>query len=222
MDYSLENHKSYIGKHVSELPTPSLVIKLPILKKNLNALHSDVEKLGIGFRPHIKTLKSLEVTRLMLAGGKYKGIIASTIPEIQGSLPLVKEGILEECLYGLPVYPGVLPRLAELRKSLRIFLMVDNEQQISFLEQSDSSKQPWDIFIKLDVGSHRAGVAANSDALNRLVERAEKSPAVNIYGFYCHAGHSYAGRSRNEAEELLNVETEISLSRSAAHLQQMW
>ncbi|KAF5003450.1 hypothetical protein FDECE_10000 [Fusarium decemcellulare] len=206
MDYSLENHKSYIGKHVSELPTPSLVIKLPILKKNLSALHRDVEKLGIGFRPHIKTLKSLEVTRLMLAGGKYRGIIASTIPEIQGSLPLVKEGILEECLYGLPVYPGVLPRLVELRKSLRILLMVDNEQQILFLEQSDSSKQPWEIFVKLDVGSHRAGVAANSDALTRLVERAEKSPAVNIYGFYCHAGHSYAGRSRNEAEELLNVE----------------
>lgn len=32
----------------------------------------------------------------MMADGKYRGIIASTIPEIQGALPLVKEGILEE------------------------------------------------------------------------------------------------------------------------------
>ncbi|KAF4966242.1 hypothetical protein FSARC_6041 [Fusarium sarcochroum] len=212
MDHSLENHKSYIGKSISELPTPSLVINLPVLKKNIDTLHRDVEKLDIGFRPHVKTLKSLEVTRLMLAGGKYKGIIASTIPEIQGALPLVKEGLLEECLYGLPVYPGVLPRLVELRKTLRVMLMVDNEQQISFLEKSDSNKEPWDIFIKLDVGSHRAGVASNSDALHRLVERAEKSPAVSIYGFYCHAGHSYAGRSRNEAEELLNVEVSSVLS----------
>jgi hypothetical protein len=31
----------------------------------------------------------------MMADGKYRGIIASTIPEIQGALPLVKEGILE-------------------------------------------------------------------------------------------------------------------------------
>lgn len=84
--------------------------------------------------------------------------------------------------------------------------MVDNEQQVSFLEESASSKQPWDIFIKLDVGSHRAGVELKSDSLHRLVERAEKSPAVNIYGFYCHAGHSYGGRSRQEAEETLNVE----------------
>ncbi|WZH43307.1 D-serine dehydratase [Fusarium acuminatum] len=212
MDYSLENHKSYIGKPISELPTPSLVINLPVLKKNIDTLHRDVEKLGIGFRPHIKTLKCVEVTRLMLAGGKYRGIVASTIPEIQGALPLVKEGILEECLYGLPVYPSVLPRLAKLRESLRIMLMIDNEQQVSFLEESTTSKIPWDVMIKLDVGSHRAGIASNSNELNRLVERAEKSSAVSIYGFYCHAGHSYGGRSREEAEETLNVEVSSVLS----------
>ncbi|KAG5746793.1 hypothetical protein H9Q69_010342 [Fusarium xylarioides] len=212
MDYSLENHKAYIGKHVSELPTPSLVVNLPVLKTNVETLHRDVEKLGIGFRPHVKTLKSLEVTRLMMADGKYRGIIASTIPEIQGALPLVKEGILEECLYGLPVYPGILPRLIELRKSLRIMLMVDNEQQVEFLEESASSKQPWDVFIKLDVGSRRAGVEANSAALNRLVERAQKSSAISIYGFYCHAGHSYGGRSRDEAEKTLNIEVSSVLA----------
>ncbi|KAH7216694.1 related to D-serine dehydratase [Fusarium oxysporum] len=212
MDYSLENHKAYIGKHVLELPTPSLVVNLPVLKTNVETLHRDVEKLGIGFRPHVKTLKSLEVTRLMMADGKYRGIIASTIPEIKGALPLVKEGILEECLYGLPVYPGILPRLIELRKSLRIMLMVDNEQQVEFLEESASSKQPWDVFIKLDVGSRRAGVEANSAALNRLVERAQKSSAISIYGFYCHAGHSYGGRSRDEAEKTLNIEVSSVLA----------
>ncbi|KAI1057416.1 hypothetical protein LB505_009005 [Fusarium chuoi] len=212
MDYSLENHKTYIGKHVSELPTPSLVVNLPVLKTNVETLHRDVEKLGIGFRPHVKTLKSLEVTRLMMADGKYRGIIASTIPEIQGALPLAKEGILEECLYGLPVYPGILPRLIELRRSLRIMLMVDNEQQVSFLEESASSNQPWDVFIKLDVGSRRAGVEANSAALNSLVERAQNSSAISIYGFYCHAGHSYGGRSRDEAEKTLNIEVSSVLA----------
>ena len=44
----------------------------------------------------LQTLQSLEVTRMMLAGGKYRGIVASTIPEIKGALPLVKEGILDE------------------------------------------------------------------------------------------------------------------------------
>lgn len=57
MDHSLENYKSYIGRSVNDLPTPSLLINLPLLKRNIQDLHDDVEKLGIAFRPHIKTLK---------------------------------------------------------------------------------------------------------------------------------------------------------------------
>lgn len=57
MDYCLEHHESFIGRPISELLTPSLVISLPVLKKNISALHRDVDELGIGFRPHMKTLK---------------------------------------------------------------------------------------------------------------------------------------------------------------------
>lgn len=32
----------------------------------------------------------------MLRGGRYRKIVASTVPEIEGSLPLVAEGILDE------------------------------------------------------------------------------------------------------------------------------
>ncbi|ETS76930.1 hypothetical protein PFICI_10804 [Pestalotiopsis fici W106-1] len=191
MDFSLEHHKDYIGRPIAELPTPSLIVSLPIVKKNIAALHKDVEDLGIDFRPHVKTLKTLEITRMMLGNGKYRSVVASTLAEIRGLLPLVKEGQLDE--------------LDALRQSLRITLMVDNEQQIDVLEAYSASK-PWDIFVKLDVGSHRAGVATESPALRSLVERAEKSIAANIYGFYCHAGHSYGGRSREAAEETLNVE----------------
>ena len=88
---------------------------------------------------------------------------------------------------------------------MRIILLVDNEQQISILETAGAI-QHWDIFIKLDVGSSRAGVRQGSPQLNSLVKRADESPAVSIYRFYCHAGHSYGGRSRDEAEAILKVE----------------
>jgi D-serine deaminase-like pyridoxal phosphate-dependent protein len=57
MDYSLQNHTSYIGRQVSELPTPSLIISKPVLERNTKALLDDVKRLGIAFRPHVKTLK---------------------------------------------------------------------------------------------------------------------------------------------------------------------
>lgn len=57
MDISLETHQSYIGKPIEALPTPALLISKPVLENNVKRLHGDVEQLGIGFRPHVKTLK---------------------------------------------------------------------------------------------------------------------------------------------------------------------
>ena len=57
MDHSLQNHASYIGHPVSELPTPALVLSKPVLERNTQILLEDVKRLGIKFRPHVKTLK---------------------------------------------------------------------------------------------------------------------------------------------------------------------
>lgn len=91
--------------------------------------------------------------------------------------------------------------------------MIDNEQQITLLEQqTPQDEQPWDVFVKLDVGSHRAGVKSHSEALRDLVRAACDSPrAVSIYGFYCHAGHSYGGRTKGQAEKTLQVEIDSVL-----------
>ncbi|KAL4793863.1 putative serine dehydratase domain-containing protein [Aspergillus venezuelensis] len=203
----------YIGKPVSELPTPSLILSKPTIERNIEQLHQDVAKLGIAFRPHVKTLKSLEVTRMML-GSQHRRIVASTLPEIEGAIPLVKEGVLDECLYSMPIYPSVLPRLSEITKTIKILLMIDNEQHIDVLEQFKGSSAPWPIFIKIDVGTRRAGIANSSFALPSLVKRVEESPAVELYGFYCHAGHSYACRTEESAVEVLKEELEGVVSAS--------
>lgn len=39
----------------------------------------------------------------MLGNGRYKKIVASTLCEIRGCLPLVKEGILEEVRYMISI-----------------------------------------------------------------------------------------------------------------------
>ncbi|CAG8007115.1 unnamed protein product [Penicillium salamii] len=215
MGTSIQTHRSYIHKHISQIPTPALVLSLPILRSNVQRLLDDVSEVGISFRPHVKTLKSLDVTRMMLHGGRHRAIVASTVPEIEGALPLVKEGILDECLYGLPISEGVLPRLAAIARDVRILLMVDNEQQIGILEKFVSTSPEigkWQVFIKIDVGSRRAGVSVDSPILRGLIQRAEKSPATSIYGFYCHAGHSYGCQDRDSVESVLRAEIDGVLS----------
>ncbi|KAI9040197.1 D-serine ammonia-lyase DSD1 [Aspergillus affinis] len=217
MDFSLQSHASFIGRSINDLPTPALLISKPILERNIKQLLQDVQDLDIAFRPHVKTLKSIEVTRKMLANGLHRKIVASTVCEIRGSIPLVKEGILDECLYGIPIYPSVLPQLAELAKSIKISLMLDNEQHVDVLEQyarSSGTAALWPVFIKVDVGSRRAGVEMTSSALERLVARVEASSAASLEGFYCHGGHSYGCRTRDEAVEVLRAEMDGVVSAS--------
>ncbi|KAL5365031.1 putative serine dehydratase domain-containing protein [Aspergillus floccosus] len=89
--------------------------------------------------------------------------------------------------------------------------MIDNEQHVDLLEdyaQSTAYTTPWSVFIKVDVGSHRAGLENSSPSLERLVQRAEASHATNVYGFYCHAGHSYACRTPEAVADVLHSEVE--------------
>lgn len=171
---------------------------------------------------------------MMLGDGFHRRIVASTLCEIRGALDLVKEGKLDEvcqdrrnlvffsflpfidssqCLYGLPVSASALPQLHGLSNSLKIILMVDNEQQIDLLEsyassESSSTPVPWPVFVKIDVGSRRAGMVTESPSLPKLIQRIEVSPAATVYGFYCHAGHSYACRSEDAAAAVLQTEVE--------------
>ncbi|EYE91849.1 D-serine ammonia-lyase DSD1 [Aspergillus ruber CBS 135680] len=212
MDFSLQSHKSFIGLPATELPTPSLVLSKPVIENNIQQLLDDVKHLNIAFRPHVKTLKSTEVTRMMLGNGRHRRIVASTLCEIRGAIALVQEGILDEILYGLPLPPSALPHLTTLAKTipnLKILLMIDNPQQITHLEknaESNPTLPPWPVFIKVDVGSHRAGLETSSPSLPDLVKRVEESNATHVYGFYCHAGHSYACKSSVEAEKVLGDE----------------
>lgn len=113
--------------------------------------------------------------------------------------------------------PGAVPPLSELRKSVKILVMVDHEKQIAFLEEfanknTEASAAPWDVFIKLDVGSKRAGIPLSSARLQKLIRRVNESATVSLYGFYCHAGHSYGCRTQEEAEGVLADEINSVLS----------
>jgi D-serine deaminase-like pyridoxal phosphate-dependent protein len=99
--------------------------------------------------------------------------------------------------------------------------MVDNEAQIDGLEafaESSGRTTPWPVFIKVDVGSHRAGLESYSPAMRLLVGKVEVSYAAEVYGFYCHAGHSYACRTEEAAAAVLKSEVE-GVVRAAGYLE---
>ncbi len=99
-----------------------------------------------------------------------------------------------------------------IRQSVGIALLIDHEQHVDILEAFASSnppQTPWDVFVKLDVGSRRAGVPTDSPRLSALVQRTLTSSAtVSLKGFYCHAGHSYSCRTHAGAAAVLQSEVD--------------
>ena len=112
-------------------------------------------------------------------------------------------------MYGIPPPKSKIKELADIRRHIpKLIQMVDHPIQILWLAEEANSSDPWPIFIKIDCGTHRAGVPYMSEEFEQLLQVALKTPEVYIYGFYCHSGHSYNSKSIEEAEEYLLNEIE--------------
>jgi D-serine deaminase-like pyridoxal phosphate-dependent protein len=104
-----------------------------------------------------------------------------------------------QILYGMPIALDKLEDAQHLANHLRPLhaqfrIMVDSLTQIQALQQyaQDSgrpeSQTPWSVMIKLDGGTHRAGLSVNSDELKRAIRLCLDSPHIELFGFYAHFG----------------------------------
>lgn len=128
-------------------------------------------------------------------------------------------------LYSLPLPLDKIEELYNYRLALRKFsrygskaqlrLMIDNIAQVEALqawaEKNMTSvaqqEECFSVFIKCESGNRRAGVHPESDYLRRLLSTIkERCPIVSVYGFYAHAGNSYASTSSAAAQVKLSEE----------------
>ena len=75
---------------LSDLPTPCLVLDRVRLQRNIRAMADALARHGVPLRPHMKTAKSIDVARLVLAG-QPGGITVSTLAEAECNRPEAKQ-----------------------------------------------------------------------------------------------------------------------------------
>lgn len=80
-------------------------------------------------------------------------------------------------------------------------LFIDHPAQVQHLSQLDDGVWPGEIpvFVKIDAGYHRAGLAPESDGLDALASLVASQTKVRIVGAYAHMGNSYGSGSPTEA-----------------------
>jgi hypothetical protein len=85
----------YVGQHIRDLPTPAVILDRSKIKKHCAAMLSVCSALGVGFRPHIKTHKTLELAKLQVGEEGPANFIVSTVVEAEGL-----SGFVGECQRG--------------------------------------------------------------------------------------------------------------------------
>lgn len=220
----------YGGENFQTLPSPSFIIQQDKFEDNCRLMLNNVHELSVStgkkvlFRGHIKTHKTAQGTFKQLGydlpSSKMtsNSILISTIKEARGLLDYQesnKKEYVKDICYSLP--GCVTPILEELsvltRRVDHIRVFVDNLEHLDNLVRfgRPANCQKWSLFIKIDMGTHRAGLTIDTPeflTLLRKVVSAEVVEVAELYGFYAHAGHSYSSSSMKDAHEYLIDEIE--------------
>ncbi|KAN0063431.1 hypothetical protein ACQY0O_004598 [Thecaphora frezii] len=216
-----------VGRHLSELRTPALIIDRSIVRRNCHRMQRIAAEWGATLRPHLKTHKTPEASLLQLRtdAGSSAAAIVSTLAEVRGVVDHLvgaqSDYAVRDLLYGLPITPDKIAELLHLRRLARtkddrfqLRIIVDQPDQVEAVErylasqpsELDRNHGPLTVFVKLETGSVRAGVLPHSQRFERLVRTVLASPHVGLFGLYGHAGHSYGARSIEAAQQHLKEE----------------
>lgn len=175
---------------LASLPTPSVLVDRPKAIANIQRMQAACNAGGVELRPHIKTHKSVEMTRLQLAAGAA-GITCAKLGEAEAMLP---SGVQEIFVAHSLVDPQQAPRVAALHDRLRdLRLAVTSEAHFeAFAKVAAATNRKLGVMLGVDTGLGREGVRSTEAAV-RLAALIKKNPHTELRGLYCHEGHFYGG-----------------------------
>ncbi|KAJ6076232.1 hypothetical protein N7499_008213 [Penicillium canescens] len=180
-----ELQQFYIGKDIKDVPKPAAILDVAIIRRHCETMLQTVKTLNVGFRAHVKTHKTPEIAKLQIGNNPTANFIASTPLEIETMIPLLQslqKARPTNILYGIPLIPSQIPRLAKIAKKLgpnSLSLMIDHPDQLPFLADfAREAGSPANIFVKVDTGYHRAGLPPSSLNKNGLLEKISAAEAA--------------------------------------------
>ena len=175
---------------LDDLLTPALVLDEGRMTGNMDRMRRRVAELGVSFRPHVKTAKSLEVVqRLMPTPGGP--ITVSTFKEAE---QFFAAGVTD-ILYAVGIVPAKLPHVSDLRaRGCDLSVILDGiEAAREVTAFCAAHRRPIPVLIEIDSDDHRGGVKPESPELLAIAGALRHGASVR--GVMTHAGALYACRT---------------------------
>ncbi len=175
---------------LDEVFTPALVLDLGRMARNIDRMRSHAARLGVAFRPHVKTAKSLDVCRL-LTDGPTGPITVSTLAEAER---FFAHGTID-ILYAVGIVPDKLPHVADLRaRGCDVAVVLDSREAARAVSASCRERAcRMRVLVEIDCDGHRSGIRPEDPHLPDLAS--ELRDGAMLCGVMTHAGGAYACRS---------------------------
>lgn len=185
------------------IKTPSLVVDLERMKRNAESVAARAKELNVKLRPHVKTHRCAEIAKIQTAD-TFGGIMVSTLAEAHF---FAGHGY-SDITYGVPVERGKFAEAIALAKQIERFAVItDDLETVGGLnERAKADGAKIDVFLKVDVGTHRCGVEPETAEAFEIPERIAGSSNLNFAGILAHAGHSYGSKTPAELRAVAREE----------------
>ncbi|CAG2133450.1 D-threonine aldolase [Cupriavidus campinensis] len=172
------------GQSVDAIDTPSLILDLAPFTRNVARMQDAADRAGVKLRPHAKAHKCPEIALAQIARGAV-GICCQKVSE---AVPFVAAGVTDIHISNEIASPTKAALLAELARHARLSVCVDDASQIDTLAAAtEAAGTQLDVFIEIDVGQGRCGVA-DAPAAIALAERIAAHPRLSLRGLQAYHG----------------------------------
>lgn len=200
---------------LKDLPTPSLLLEESILQRNLSRLQARADQLGVNLRPHLKTAKSVDVAKRLVAYGA-KSITVSTLKEAE----VFADAGIHDIIYAVGISPDKLDRVIAIReRGCDLKVVLDSTDQAeSVAVASQASGDPIPALIEIDCDGHRSGLKRDEALVVEIARRLIEGGAA-FHGVLTHAGESYSAAGSELRSDLAEQERAAVVD-AAAKLQE--
>ena len=164
--------------------TPIGYVDLDRAKANATRVAAYAAEHGLGWRPHIKTHKSLQIAAMQLEAGAA-GLTVATLREAE----VMAEVTSDVLLAYPPVGDAKLRRLGDLPANLDLKVALDSTSVLEGVAGAAlGAGREIGVLVEQDVGLGRVGVQSAVDVV-RLAKRAYELDGVSFRGLMFYPGH---------------------------------
>lgn len=205
-----------VGQSAALIDTPTLVIDLDAMERNMARMAGFAQHHQLLWRPHAKLHKSVQIAHWLERAGAHGHCVQKT-SEAQA---LAAGGIRNIYISNEVIAPAKLARVAQLSQQLhaqggRLALAVDSLEGIARLahamQAAGAAPASIDVMVEINVGQNRCGAEPGPAAV-RLAQAVQAQPTLLFAGLQAYHGaaqhmRTAAARQAAIAQALQHIAT---------------